>query len=182
MTAIQLWGEEEALTKQGDITTTILCSIITQNLHCWVGSLHWFLQKYLLQQEHRCKAKFWGSAFSMHWFQNNNQFHTVRCFNTFTHRHTSTQTGTCTYSVLFPSLFLFLCSKNPKGFPVQLLKNPALSYLLQTLWKNHIPVWQLLSIYHSVSKKWVMLQKVLSPKRKEKHPWNQVNQLHPTTQ
>lgn len=27
------------------VTTIILCSIITQNLHCWVGSLHWFLQK-----------------------------------------------------------------------------------------------------------------------------------------
>lgn len=96
------------------MTTVILCSVITQNLHCWVGFLHWFLQKYLLQQEHRCKAKFCGSAFSVHWFQNNNQFHTVQCFNTFIQRLTSTQTGTCAYSVLFPSVFLFPCSKKPK--------------------------------------------------------------------
>lgn len=83
------------------VTTIIPCSIITQNLHCWVGSLHWFLQKYLLQQEYRCKAKFWGSVFSVHWFQNNNQFQTVQCFNTFIQRRTSMQT------VPLPTVFFF---------------------------------------------------------------------------
>lgn len=95
------------------MTTIILCSIITQNLHCWVGRLHWFLQKYLLQREHRCEAKFWDSAFSVHWFQNNNKFRRVHCFNTFIQRHTSTDRHLC-LQCSFPLSISLPLFKKPK--------------------------------------------------------------------
>lgn len=93
-------------------------SIITQNLHCWVGCLHWFLQKNIYCRRNTgVRLSFWGSVFSAHWFQNNNQFHTEQSFNTFIQRHISTQT------MPLPTAFFSLSSSLP------LFKNPSLAAL-----------------------------------------------------